>query len=128
MIKILYLCYTYLKIKSMKLIRILAFLIPILCFTNYHSYAQTTNNQEVKTTIYYYSFSGELSSSTLSEIETEAKQLTNVDEVKVKYKEENKLGQLIVIVKEKSRSSEGEKLLSKNNLSPNELNLEILKN
>ncbi|MBW6482253.1 MAG: hypothetical protein K0B10_04245 [Vicingaceae bacterium] len=121
----------------MKLIRTLAFLIPILCFTNFYLHAQTTSNQEVITTIYYYSFSGELSSTTLSEIESEAKQLTNVDEVKVKYKEENKLGQLIVLVKEKNRNSEGDilfqptdlkKLLSKNNLIPNELTLEILKN
>ncbi|PKP39614.1 MAG: hypothetical protein CVT98_01155 [Bacteroidetes bacterium HGW-Bacteroidetes-15] len=121
----------------MKFIRTLAFLIAILCFTNFHSYAQTTINQEVITSIYYYSFSGELSTTTLSEIETEVKTLTNVDEVKVKYKEENKLGQLIVIVKEKSRSSEGDilfqptdlkRILSKNGLNPNALNKELLAN
>lgn len=121
----------------MKLIKTLALFIIIFCFTNFNSNAQTTSNQQNITTIYYYNFSGELSSTTLSEIETEAKQLTNVDEVKVKYKEENKLGQLIVIVKEKNRSSEGDvlfqptdlkKLLSKNNLNPTELKQEVIKN
>lgn len=121
----------------MKLFRTFALFISFFCLTNLSLQAQTTNNQQIKTTIYYYNFSGELSQTKLNQIEAEAKTLTNVDEVKIKYKEESELGQLIVIVKEKSRNSEGDnlfqptdlkKLLSNNNLIPNELTLELLKN
>ncbi len=99
--------------------------------------AQTTAapQQEV-TTMYYYDFSGELSATTITQIETEVSQLINVFETKVKYKEEKQLGQLVVIVKEKPRKSEGDllfqptdlkKIISQHGLMPKEIRFETIK-
>src|SRR5690606_27102461 len=72
-----------------------------------HIYSQ--NNQAKKTTtLYTYTFSGEMNASSITQMETALQQLTNVTEVKVKYKEEKQQGQLMVIVKELPRKSEGD--------------------
>lgn len=97
--------------------------------------ATTTSQQEV-TTMYYYDFSGALSATTIAQIETEVNQLVNVSETKVKYKEEKQLGQLVVIVKEKPRKSEGDilfqptdlkKIISQHGLMPKEIRFETIK-
>ena len=100
-------------------------------------FAQTTTTpQQEVTTMYYYDFSGELSTTTISQIETEVNQLVNVSEAKVKYKEEKQLGQLVVIVKEKPRKSEGDilfqptdlkKIISQHGLMPKEIKFETIK-
>jgi copper chaperone CopZ len=94
------------------------------------SFAQQASENRLTKTIYYYSFNTESSASSTDKIEREVKLLKGVTEVKVKFKPENKTGQLIVIVQEKPRSSEGDilfqptdlkRILSTNGFIPNEL-------
>lgn len=121
----------------MKHLKTLLLLLNLVIFSPTFLLAQTTNtSQQEVTSMYYYDFSGELSATTIAQIETEVSQLIHVSEVKVKYKEENQLGQLVVIVKERPRKSEGDilfqptdlkKIISKHGLMPNEIKVEAIK-
>lgn len=121
----------------MKFFKLLVLFIHLFIFGAANLFSQTTaTNQQEVTTMYYYDFSGDLSATTISQIETEVSQLVNVSEVKVKYKEEKKLGQLVVIVKEIPRKSEGDllfqptdlkKIISLHGLMPKEIKFEIIK-
>lgn len=121
----------------MKLLKPLILFFHLLIIGSTFLFAQTTTTpQQEVTTMYYYDFSGELSATTISQIETEVNQLVNVSEAKVKYKEEKQLGQLIVIVKEKPRKSEGDilfqptdlkKIISQHGLMPKEIKFETIK-
>ncbi|PJA08951.1 MAG: hypothetical protein COX70_02655 [Flavobacteriales bacterium CG_4_10_14_0_2_um_filter_32_8] len=95
---------------------------------------QLTNNNPIKT-IYYYSFNAVMDASIIDEMEKEVQLLTSVIEVKIKYKPENKTAQLIVLVKERRRNSEGDLLFQPTDLKhiisahgflPNELTTEVL--
>lgn len=121
----------------MKFFKPLLLFIHLFIFGSGNLFSQTTvaPQQEV-TTMYYYDFSGELSATTISQIETEVNQLVNVSEAKVKYKEEKQLGQLVVIVIEKPRKSEGDilfqptdlkKIISQYGLMPKEIKFETIK-
>ena len=125
------------NIIDMKLLKPLILFFHLLIFGATFLVAQTnaTPQQEI-TTKYYYDFSGKLSTSTIDQIETEIRQLTHVTEAKVKYKEEKQLGQLVVIVKEKPRNSEGDvlfqptdlkKIISQHGLMPKEIKFETIK-
>ena len=93
------------------------------------------NAQNTKTTktTYFYSVSNVISSEQLDKVKTEFSVLKNVSEVKTNYKPEKAMGQFIVIVIEKIRTSEGEdffevtdlkKIILKNNLNPLDFNFE----
>ncbi|MBL1233197.1 MAG: hypothetical protein P1U44_08075 [Vicingaceae bacterium] len=120
----------------MKFFKPLVLFIHLFIFGAVNLFSQTTaTNQQEVTTMYYYDFSGELSATSISEIETEVSQLVNVSETKVKYKEEKRLGQLVVIVKEKPRKSEGDilfqptdlkKIISQHGLMPKEIKFETI--
>jgi len=120
----------------MKFFKTLVIFIHLFIFGAVNLFSQTTaTNQQEVTTMYYYDFSGELSATSISEIETEVSQLVNVSETKVKYKEEKRLGQLVVIVKEKPRKSEGDilfqptdlkKIISQHGLMPKEIKFETI--
>lgn len=101
------------------------------------SFGQQSDNNTLIKTIFYYSFNANSETPALNNIERNVKLLKGVTEVKVKFKPESKTGQLIVIVKEKRRSSEGEvlfqptdlkRILSTNGLTPNELETKKLTN
>ncbi len=120
----------------MKFFNPLVLFIHLFIFGSGNLFSQATaiSQQEV-TTMYYYDFSGELSATSISQIETEVSQLVNVSEAKVKYKEEKQLGQLVVIVKEKPRKSEGDilfqptdlkKIISQHGLMPKEIKFETI--
>lgn len=115
-----------------KYVSFIVFLICLLSTT--HIYSQ--NNQAKKTTtLYTYTFSGEMNGSSITQMETALQQLTNVTEAKVKYKEEKQQGQLMVIVKELPRKSEGDilfepidlkKTIAEFGLMPKEIHSETL--
>ena|SRR5690554_1504450 len=121
----------------MKLLKPLILFFNLIIIGSTFLFAQTTaSTQQEITTMYYYDFSGELPASTISQIEAEVNQLVNVSEAKIKYKEEKQLGQLVVIVKEKTRKSEGDilfqptdlkKIISKHGLMPKEIKFETIK-
>lgn len=121
----------------MKHLKTLLLLLNLVIFSPTFLLAQTTNtSQQEVTSMYYYDFSGELSATNISQIETEVNQLVNVYEAKVKYKEEKQLGQLVVIVKERPRKSEGDilfqptdlkKIISQHGLMPKEIKFETIK-
>ena len=121
----------------MKHLKTLLLLLNLVIFSPTFLLAQTTNtSQQEVTSMYYYDFSGELSATTIAQIETEVNQLVNVYEAKVKYKEEKQLGKLVVIVKERPRKSEGDilfqptdlkKIISQHGLMPKEIKFETIK-
>jgi len=105
----------------------------LFLFFNTLCFAQQPINNPIKT-IYYYSFFAELDATSTDEIEKEVQLLTNVIAVKIKYKPENKTAQLIVIVQENRRNSEGDilfqptdlkRIISTHGFIPNELTSEI---
>lgn len=120
----------------MKFFKLLVLFIHLFIFGSGNLLAQATaTHQQEVTTMYYYDFSGELSATSISQIEAEVSQLINVSETKVKYKEEKQLGQLVVIVKEKPRKSEGDilfqptdlkKIISQHGLMPKEIKFETI--
>lgn len=101
------------------------------------SYSYSQSGQPKKTTtLYSYTFSGELTANTIAQIEAALNQLTNVTEAKVKYKEEKQQGQLVVIVAEFPRKSEGDilfepielkKTIAQFGLVPKEIHSETVK-
>jgi len=62
--------------------------------------------------MHYYTFEGNADQEKLNEIEQNLLKLDFVSEAKVKYKIEKNMGQIILVVKEKKITSEGDKIFS----------------
>jgi len=116
---------------------IFSFGIIILLFFPVVSFSQQTANNQLIQTIYYYSFKAEMNAVATNNIEQEVKQLKGVIKVKIQFKPEKKVGELIVVVQEKKRSSEGDvlfqpvdlkRILATNGFIPNLLTTEITNN
>lgn len=95
------------------------------------------NRSTLTKTMYSYTFSGVNSTSNIENLTNEVSSLKGVTICKPVLKLEQNIGQLIVVVEEYTRSSEGEvmfeptdlkKIIIKNGLIPNELTTEELKN
>lgn len=95
------------------------------------------NRSTLTKTMYSYTFSGVNSNSNIDNLTNEVSNLKGVSMCKPVLKLEQNMGQLIVVVEEYTRSSEGEilfeptdlkKIIIKNGLIPNELTTEELKN
>jgi copper chaperone CopZ len=87
--------------------------ISLLCFVAVcTSTAQTSKRGEGKIvkTAYYYQFEGAKSLSEVSALKAEVTKIKGVTEFKPVFKAESKAAQIIVIVTEKTRTSEGDKL------------------
>ena len=104
--------------------------LSVFLFSSSTCLAQQSNINKLHKTIYYYSFYTKTDNPITTNIEQNVKQLKGVVEVKIKLKPEQKSGQLIVVVQEKNRSSEGDvmfqptdlkKIISGNNFIPNKL-------
>lgn len=118
----------------MFILRILQLFILVFIFT-LNVNAQTTPT--LTKTLYSYTFSGVNSTSNIENLTHEVSNLKGVTVCKPILKLEQNIGQLIVVVEEYTRSSEGEemfepidlkKIIIKNGLIPNELTTEELKN
>lgn len=92
-------------------------------------------NPPLTKTVYYYSFEGAKSLSDVELLKDELMALKGVTEFKPVFKPEKNSAQLIIVVKEKTRTSEGEKLfeitdlkklLIKHGYVPLELTMESL--
>lgn len=95
------------------------------------------NRPTLTKTLYSYTFSGINSTSNIESLTQEVSNLKGVTTCKPIIKLEQNSGQLIVIVEEYSRTSEGEemfeptdlkKIIIKNGLTPNELTTEPYSN
>lgn len=80
---------------------------------------KTTFSQEKNTlgvneffTMHYYTFEGQMNQSKIDELEQSLLKMQFVSEAKVKYKPEKNSGQIVLVVKEKTVTSEGDKLFS----------------
>lgn len=63
-------------------------------------------------TMHYYTFEGNANQDKLDDMEKSLSKLEFVSEAKVKYKFEKSMGQIVLIVKEKDMTSEGDKTFS----------------
>jgi hypothetical protein len=98
---------------------------------------KSQNHPTLTKTMYSYTFSGVNSTTNIESLTNEVSNLKGVTTCKPILKLEQNNGQLIVVVEEYTRSSEGEvlfeptdlkKIIIKNGLIPNELITEELKN
>lgn len=63
-------------------------------------------------TLHYYTFEGNANQDKINELESSLLKIEFVAEVKVKYKSEKNSGQIVLVVKEKTISREGDKSFS----------------
>lgn len=92
---------------------------------NFNTFSQDKNNLAPNEflTMHYYTFEGAASTDKIDELEKSLSSIDMVTEAKVKYKPEKNMGQIILVVKEKNISSEGDK-----SFSPTSIKQTILKN
>lgn len=85
----------------------------LLCFYQ-TSFSQNNTNLEVNEfkTLHYYTFEGNASQDKINELEASLLKIEFVAEVKVRYKSEKNSGQIVMVVKEKTISKEGDKSFS----------------
>lgn len=98
--------------------------ILFLSISNY-SFSQEKNtlNANEFLTMHYYTFSGNVNQDKIDELEKALLKLEFVSEAKVKYKSEKSVGQIALVVKEKTITKEGDK-----SFSPTSVKQLILKN
>lgn len=92
-----------------------AFLLLLLCFF----LTKLTFSQEKNTLgpneffmMHYYTFEGAIDQTKIDALEQNLLKLQFVLEAKVKYKPEKNMGQIVLVVKEKTVTSEGDKVFS----------------
>lgn len=92
---------------------------------NYNAFSQDKNYLAPNEffTMHYYTFEGAASQDKLNELESALSLLDMVSEAKVKYKPEKNMGQILLKVKEKNITSEGDK-----SFSPTSIKQTIIKN
>ena len=86
--------------------------VALLCFVSLFSVNAQTKNSEGKKikTVYYYKFEGAKSLNEVSLLISDIYALKGVTEFKPEFKPESNLAQIIVVVTEKARTSEGDVL------------------
>jgi copper chaperone CopZ len=93
--------------------------IAVVCFLSVIKMeAQTakhTEGQKTKT-VYYYNFEGAKSLQEVNSLKAEVTALKGVTEFKTGFKPESNFAQIIVVVNEKTRTSEGDKLFQPTDL------------
>lgn len=89
-----------------------AILVLLICITSLLSLNAQTGKPEGKQTktVYYYKFEGAKSLNEVTLLSTDIYALKGVSEFKPEFKPESNLAQIIVVVKEKTRTSEGDVL------------------
>jgi len=87
------------------------------------SQEKNTLNANEFLTMHYYTFSGSVNQDKIDELEKALLKLEFVSEAKVKYKSEKSVGQITLVVKEKTITKEGDK-----SFSPTSIKQLILKN
>jgi hypothetical protein len=93
--------------------------LPILVIALFFSFCSNLFSQEKHVlgqneffTMHYYTFSGTGAQDKLDEMEHSLSSLEMVSEAKVKFKSEKNMGQIVLVVKEKTVTSEGDKTFS----------------
>jgi|GEM_PF-5666356 len=86
--------------------------IPLLCLViTYTTEAQTSKAEgQITKTVYYYKFEGAKSLSEVNLLSAEVNALKGVTEFKTEFKPESNFAQIVVVVTEKTRTSEGDEL------------------
>src|ERR1035437_9444909 len=86
--------------------------IVLLCFASFFNLTAQTKKPEGKKTktVYYYKFEGAKSLNEVSTLSSDIYVLKGVTEFKPEFKPESNLAQIIVVVTEKARTSEGDVL------------------
>lgn len=103
-----------------------SFLLIILFLSLYNSsFSQEKNTLAPNEffTMHYYSFEGLANQDKLDELEKSLLKIEFVSEAKVKYKIEKNMGQIVLVVKEKTITREGDK-----SFSPTSIKQIILRN
>lgn len=93
--------------------------LPYLCIALFFSFYSSLFSQEKNVlgpneffTMHYYTFEGTGAQDKLDDMEKVLSQLDMVSEAKVKFKSEKNMGQIVLVVKEKTVTSEGDKTFS----------------
>lgn len=99
----------------------------LLFFGLFNSLFSQVGNTSLKTneflTMHYYTFEGTLNQEKIEEFEKALLKIEFVSQAKVKYKSEKNMGQIVLVVKEKNITNEGDK-----SFSPTSIKQAILKN
>jgi len=99
----------------------------LLTFGLFNSLFSQEGNNALKAneflTMHYYTFEGNMNQEKIEEFEKLLLKIEFVSQAKVKYKSEKNMGQIVLVVKEKSISEEGDK-----SFSPTSIKQAILKN
>lgn len=102
----------------------------ILLITLFLSFYNSSFSQEKNTlapneffTMHYYTFEGIANQEKIDELEKSLLKIEFVSEAKVKYKMEKNMGQIVLVVKEKTMTHEGDK-----SFSPTSVKQTILRN
>lgn len=120
----------------MNILSYLKIAILVMGFYPTISFAQQQTTAPLVKTVYYYTFSTE-NIAVVDVVLNRVKALSGVIESKYEFKPEKNAGQLIVIVQEKTRTSESDilfqptdlkRILSENGFSPKELRSEKIPN
>ena len=82
-------------------------LFSFFCFFSLGLFSQTKQPTNIQKN-YHYTFSGELSAQTKTQLEESILKLANVSLAKIKYKADSKAGELFFSVLEKPKTSEGD--------------------
>lgn len=99
----------------------------LLFFGLFNSLFSQEGNNTLKAneflTMHYYTFEGNINQEKIEEFEKVLSKIEFVSQAKVKYKLEKNMGQIVLVVKEKNITNEGDK-----SFSPTSIKQAILKN
>ncbi len=90
---------------------------------SFYSQENSSLNPNEFFTMHYYTFEGNMNQEKIDDFEKVLLKIEFVSQAKVKYKPEKNMGQIVLVVKEKNISKEGDKTFS-----PTSIKQAILKN
>ena len=106
-----------------KRLSILYFLVFFGVTNSFYSQENSSLNPNEFFTMHYYTFEGNMNQEKIDDFEKVLLKIEFVSQAKVKYKPEKNMGQIVLVVKEKNISKEGDKTFS-----PTSIKQAILKN
>ncbi len=119
----IFLFLTFFKNQMKKRLSILYFLIFFGVTNSFYSQENSSLNANEFLTMHYYTFEGNMNQEKIDDFEKVLLKIDFVSQAKVKYKPEKNMGQIVLVVKEKNITKEGDKTFS-----PTSIKQAILKN
>ncbi len=119
----IFLFLTFFKNQMKKRLSILYFLIFFGVTNSFYSQENSSLNANEFLTMHYYTFEGNMNQEKIDDFEKVLLKIEFVSQAKVKYKPEKNMGQIVLVVKEKNITKEGDKTFS-----PTSIKQAILKN